>query len=112
MITLKLQLGEEVRRVGKPPTSINEVKLKAKELFGIEDASFKCKDEDGDILTIQAQDEYEEILKQHSGPLKLEVIDFQVLLLKRSSYLTGTSPESFDLDSFNDFCKSQPFNTY
>ncbi|CAG9326286.1 unnamed protein product [Blepharisma stoltei] len=112
MTTLKLQLGEEIRRVGKPPSNINEIRQKAKELFGIEEASFKYKDEDGDILTIQTQDEYEDILTQHEGPFKLEVIDYQVLLMRRTTYLSGESPESFELDSFHDFCKSQTPETF
>lgn len=90
MSILKLSLGEEIRRVGKAPETIDEVKSKTVNLFGIEDPSFRYKDEDGDLITIQTQDEYQEALKVNIRTLKLEVIDSQVLLMKRSSYMIGS----------------------
>ena len=47
---MKLQFGDEVRRIGKPPEHVTVVMQKASDLFGIESHYFKYKDENGDFI--------------------------------------------------------------
>ena len=102
MRALKLQLGDEVRRIGKVPDHIDHVKKIATDLFGIEYPGFRYIDEDGDLITILNQEEYLEACSILSGPLKLEVLDSEVVLLKRSSMLDplNDNQNSFKFDSF------------
>mmetsp|Transcript_15399 Transcript_15399/g.15377 ORF Transcript_15399/g.15377 Transcript_15399/m.15377 type:complete len:417 (-) Transcript_15399:25-1275(-) len=103
MTILKLLLGEEIRRVGKAPETINEVKSRTSRIFGIEDPSFRYKDEDGDLITIQTQEEYQDALKLCAGTIKLEVLDSQVLLMKRSTFMmssfTSTPSDTLNAES-------------
>lgn len=75
MVILKLQLGDEIRRIGNAPGKLQDVKLKVTEYFGIENSFFKYVDIDGDKVKIDSQEEYEEALVSHSLPFKLEVFD-------------------------------------
>lgn len=75
MVILKLQLGDEIRRIGTAPGKLQDVKLKVYELFGIENSFFKYLDIDGDSVKIDSQEEYEEALISHSTPFKLEIFD-------------------------------------
>ena len=95
-MSLKLQLGEEVRRLGKIPDSIKSVKQKAIEMFGIEDPCFRYKDKDGDLVTILTQEEYLEACIEHSDPFKFEVLESKVVALKRSAILNSC----IECDSF------------
>lgn len=90
MINLKLKLGEEVRRIGKAPESFEAVKKKAIELFNISNPSFRYKDTDNDMITVMTQEEYEDSLSAHKTPFKLEVIETEMLFLKRSSVLSAS----------------------
>lgn len=102
MKSLKLQLGEEVRKIAKAPEDITIVKQKASELFGIENPCFRYIDEDNDIITIFDQEEYIEAYKNLKSPFKLEVLNSDILILKRSSLIMGAIEEpSFKCDSMN-----------
>ncbi|OMJ91436.1 hypothetical protein SteCoe_6016 [Stentor coeruleus] len=85
MIRLKLQLGEEIRRIGKAPESLEKVKEKAKELFDIANPCFRYRINENHVITIMSQEEYQEALSVHSSFIKLEVLKSETLLFKKSS---------------------------
>lgn len=91
MITLKLQLGKEIRRIGQAPEKLEKVKEKAKELFDISSPCFRYRDNENDEITIMNQREYEEALSAHSGPIKLEVLESEILLFERSSAIRNST---------------------
>ena len=108
MRALKLQVGDEVRRINKAPDNISVVKQIATEKFGIERPGFKYVDEDGDSITILNQEEYLEACSIITGPLKFEVVDSELILLKRSSMLIGPINDdqtSFKCESFDNSSK-------
>ena len=108
MIILKLQLGEEVRRIGKAPDDISIVKRRASELFGLEQPCFRYIDNEGEKITVITQEEYLEIFSLERESIKLEVLEEDLLLLQRSSCLRSSmreEPHFFKCDSFNDSSK-------
>lgn len=102
MITLKLQLGKEIRRIGKAPENLEKVKEKAKELFDISSPCFRYRDNENDEITIMNQREYEEALSAHSGPIKLEVLESEILLFERSSAIRNSTKSHVKSDSYSE----------
>ena len=85
MVILKIQLGDEIRRIAEAPRKLQDVKMKVTEYFGIENSFFKYVDVDGDTVKIDSQEEYEEAFVSHSLPFKLEVFD------AGSQFMTGST---------------------
>jgi PB1 domain/Zinc finger, ZZ type len=108
MSVLKLTVGEEVRRIGEPPQDLKKLMRKATELFKIENPCFRYEDEDGDMVIVFNQEEYQEALSIMKKRVKLEVLSSDLVLLKRSSFLMNSIKDeqsSFRCESFNDFSK-------
>mmetsp|Transcript_32915 Transcript_32915/g.57574 ORF Transcript_32915/g.57574 Transcript_32915/m.57574 type:complete len:252 (+) Transcript_32915:9208-9963(+) len=75
MGSIKLQYGEELRRLSKPPHSYEELKRQTEAMFEIEGPIFAYQDEDNDTITVSSQPEYQGALDFAAGkPLKLQVL--------------------------------------
>lgn len=74
MTSIKIFFAEECRRIPVAPPTIQEFKLKIKEMLGVDNPLIQYRDEENDLITIQTQDEYQEPITSSLGrPVKFIV---------------------------------------
>jgi hypothetical protein len=87
MNSLKLSFKNDVRRITAPST-ISQLTNQAISLFRVRSPCFQYLDEDGDEITVENQNEYDEFLRQlKSAPMHLKVVESD-LLLRPSAAIT------------------------
>ncbi|OMJ90475.1 hypothetical protein SteCoe_7178 [Stentor coeruleus] len=93
---VKLQFFNECRRLGIVPKDINELKTCSKDLFSIANPAFQYKDEDGDTILFDKDDEYKIALKVTDKVLRLTVLDYTEVVQNRIqlSFSMNTSHET------------------
>lgn len=93
---VKLQYFNECRRLGRVPKDINELKYYSKDLFSILNPAFQYKDEDGDTILFDKDDEYKIALNVTDKVLRLTVLDYTEMVQNRIqlSFSSNTSHET------------------
>ena len=103
MVILKLQLGQEIRRYGEAPASLQEIQDRVLQLFKISSTMFEYDDIDNDPVKFDSQEEYEEALRCHKRPFRLRIIDRKNNFSANCSKLqTEIGQEIRICDSFGD----------
>lgn len=75
MGTIKLQYENELRRISRPPSTIEDLKRAAREMFQVDEPIFMYLDEENDMITVATQAEYRGALDFAAGKqLKLSVM--------------------------------------
>ncbi|CAG9324553.1 unnamed protein product [Blepharisma stoltei] len=112
MTSLKLFYAGECRRIPHAPKTIQELREKLKEMFGIDNPIIQYRDEENDLITIQTQYEYiEPITSAFAKPLKLQIsnaMDFASIL---ASVPLCNSDAGHESDEDIEFLSSEPIDT-
>lgn len=92
MIAIKLKMQDNIRRIGKAPQDLKEIKEKAKAFFSIDSPIFWYIDSDQDQIYFDTQEEYSELLGLGIDPLVLNVECSNLLDLVRSTSISNILP--------------------
>ena len=92
MIAIKLKMQDNIRRIGKAPQDLKDIKEKAKAFFSIDSPIFWYIDSDQDQIYFDTQEEYSELLGLGIDPLVLNVECSNLLDLVRSTSISNILP--------------------
>jgi hypothetical protein len=113
MSSIKLLFGEEMRRLSRPPQTIEELRRVTETMYEIQHSDFRYQDEEDDWITVTNQAEYRGALDFAAGKLLKLVVSVRDPGLT-DSFIPMTSNMSLSSSimsssSFTGFCaKQQP----
>ena len=73
-LSLKLQLGAELRKVSKLPQSLSELNFLISSLFGRQNFAVKYKDDEGDMISVTTDDELLSLYGLSAGKPSLKLL--------------------------------------